>query len=335
MEKLIISLHKKLKKESEYGSDDWKKYDMLQYCVKMLTASLYGAIAFPRFRLNKKEISSSITWLGREILKHTKEVLEENNCVVITGDTDSILFKFKEPKSDKEAIEEGRRLIDIINNSYNTLVKQWGVDKHIIEIEFEKMHRTGLFLTKKRYAGKVCWSDGEFVEDWDIKGMETKRSDTPQVIRDKQKEIVHAILNKEDKQKIISDLKQLIKHLKNECAIEDIAMPTGLTKMPESYGKNGKGIPAHARACLYANKLHNANITGGVKVKWLYVVPKVKVDDKRVDVIAFRGKMYPGYEVDWEKMLNRLVYMKFDGIFSALGWNISALNGQQTLEGFM
>ena len=112
-------------------------------------------------------------------------------------------------------------------------------------------------------------------------------------------------------------------------------MPTGITKMPELYGKNGKGIPAHARACLYANKLHEANITGGSKVKWLYVVPKVKVDDKKVDVIAFKKKMYPGYEVDWEKMLNRLVYMKFDGIFSALGWNIQALNGQQTLEVFM
>jgi DNA polymerase I len=326
--------YKALKSAAPYGSSEWKKYDMLQYCVKMLTASLYGAIAYPRFRLNKKEISSTITWLGREILTHTKKILEENGCIVITGDTDSILFKLKEPKSSDEAVKEGVRLLEIINGSYSDFVKQWGIDKHIIQIDFEKIFSTGLFLTKKRYAGKICWSGGKFVDDWDIKGMESKRSDTPHLVGEKQKEIVHSILNKESKESVISSLKLFINYLKNECAIEDIAMPTGITKMPELYGKNGKGVPAHVRACLYANKLHRANITGGVKVKWLYVVPKVRVDNKRVDVIAFTNKMHSGYEVDWEKMLNRLVYMKFDGIFSALGWDVRALSGQQTLEGF-
>lgn len=97
------------------------------------------------------EISSSVTSYGRQMIEHTKKLVEdkfttlagyEHNAEVIYGDTDSVMVQFGVPTVD-EAMKLGREAADYISA---TFIKP-------IKLEFEKVYFPYLLISKKRYAG--------------------------------------------------------------------------------------------------------------------------------------------------------------------------------------
>ena len=64
-------------------------------------------------------------------------------------------------------------------------------------LEFEKIYSFALFTgVKKRYATFIIYKDGKELKEpeFEVKGFESKRSDSPQIIRDFQKSIFIKIL---------------------------------------------------------------------------------------------------------------------------------------------
>ncbi len=85
----------------------------------------------------------------------------------------------------------------------------------------------------------------------------------------------------------------------------------GITKPLLSY----KNLPIHVRASKLANEKHDAQIQSGDKVKYIYVYGKD-------NVIAFKADkwLWAGYEIDYNKMIIRIVDMKIGPLYEGLGW---------------
>lgn len=312
---------KKKMKEYEEGSEEYRRCYLRQYAYKILLNSFYGATIFPGFRLYKKEIGESVTFVGRKILTLSKEVLEREGFKPLYGDTDSLFFKAKDEDEAKEVIRK-------INESYDDFVKRYGINKHYFCLEYEKFYDCIFFgRSKKRYAGK--YYNGKKYE-YDIVGFESRRSDTPEVGRNIQRKLFSLILERASKDEIKNFINKSIKEVERLCdeEPEKVGLPITITKNLYSYNKN---MPIHVRAAIFSNKYLNENIKGGDKIKYAYVI------NPRTDVVAFKTKFPKGFKVDKKQMVERIVFMKIRNILEALGWEDIELElkGTQSLKRWM
>lgn len=307
------------------------KYHNKQYAVKILMNSFYGVLGHHGYRLYRREIADSITWFGRQTIMWTKKELEGMEFKVVAGDTDSVFWISKED-SLEHVVSEAKTTIMKINQSYSEFAKQYGITNHILELQFEKVYKTVFFQgAKKRYAGLIQWKDGEVVDEVDIKGYESRRSDTPYISRKLQKDVFRMILEDKPKEEVFEFVKGFCNDVREgKYKPEEIALPIGVSTNPYEY----KNLPIHIRATQLANTYHKANIKAGDKIRYIYV-KRTPRGIPFQNVIAFTEKLWPGYEVDIEQQLERIVFMKLDGIFDGLGWNISELKGQRSLDAWL
>lgn len=303
-------------KKYAYGSIEYKAYDMLQYAVKVILNSVYGVIGYGNFRLFKREIAQSITWAGRAIITWSKDVVEKQEYKVIYSDTDSLFIQGKSAEM-STLVDEGKFLAKILNDSFVDFVQQFGCDKNnYLEMQFEKIFSTMFFSgVKKRYCGKLVWKDGKEVKDLVVVGFEQKRSDTPRIGREFQKQIFDMVLNKKSRQEVEAYVEDFKNKIKKGFTADEIGIPTGISKHLSNY----KYTPIHIRAVINANKHHNAHFAGGDKVKYVYV-KKVPQGIPFDNVIAFKNKLWDGYEIDEKEMIRRIVDLKVEPIYEALGW---------------
>jgi len=230
----LLDMRNKVKKEMRSAKGDRRAaLDATQYGIKILANSFYGYTGFAMARLYVLDIASAITGIGRENLQTTKEMIEKKfGYIVIYADTDSVFLETKITKLD-EAKKVGEE-----------------VSKHVsenlpgyLELDFEKILRTFLILTKKRYAG---WSFESTPEGWKdkiiMKGIETVRRDWCPLVSETMNEILILILKKGDIKGATEYVKDIIKKLKkNEVPLEKLTIVKGLTKHPETY----KGMLPH------------------------------------------------------------------------------------------
>jgi len=304
---------KKAKEDNEYHA-----FDILQYSAKQRVNSLFGVLK-EHSRLANRRIAEAITTMGQVLTKKLAEFAEEMGYKVIYGDTDS-LFLVLGKLSYGKMYELAKELTRKINEWVRT---EFGVEESTLELEFEKVYRTIIFLqkrgsdvaAKKRYAGHIIYKDGKEKDKIEIKGFENVRSDCPQMVRDFQEELFTKVLKMEDKEKIKEFIKEFDK--KFEGAREDIGIPVTVTKPIEEYTKN---LPIHIRAAKVAMERHGMQINAGDKIKYVYVKKQPKQFSKFENVVAFKDKIPEGYEIDYEKMYDRLATGTIRRLFHCLGW---------------
>lgn len=310
---------KKLRDEQKYGSIEYKSYETIEQAVKVITNSIYGVLGSPKFRLYKREIADTITLVGRGIITFSIEYLNKKGFSVIYGDTDSVFFK-----TGSKTVDQIKEIIENLNTEYETFAKQFGAEDHRFNIECEKIFKTIFFTNaKKRYAGKLRWYKGKEVDSLLIAGFESNRSDSPQVIRDFQKELFRLILEGKGKEIVegyVERTREKMKQMK-----EELGIPVGLQKHFKEY----KNHPIHVRAAQHSNKYHGTNFKKGDKIKWVYIksvpqnVPHIEVNFTTIpftNVVAFEKKIPDGYVIDYEKMRERLIESKVKEVFNGLGW---------------
>ncbi|XP_039012383.1 DNA polymerase delta catalytic subunit-like [Hibiscus syriacus] len=113
--------------------------------------SVYGFTGATVGQLPCLEISSSVISYCRQMIEHTKKLVEdkltvlegyEHNAEVIYRDTDSVMVQFG--VSDVEAaMNLGREAAEHISGTFTKPIK----------LEFEKIYYPHLLISKKRYAG--------------------------------------------------------------------------------------------------------------------------------------------------------------------------------------
>jgi DNA polymerase I len=325
-------LRSNAKTKSEYEVYDWK-----QYAIKIFANSLFGYLGFPKSRLYMKEVASAITGLGRKIIKWTATVLKNKGYEIMYQDTDSAFIKSKTDGL-LELIKEGRDLVEEINKTYINFAKSHGTDSCNLEIEFEKIFKKILFVSKKseekgakkKYAYILSWKDGKTVDGKvEFVGFAAKRSNTPRIAREIQKKVIELIFDGRTKEEVIDYLETTEKLIrKREIPDEEISFPVEIKKALSSYGKeitrkDGKiyqgGVPPVISGARYANKYLGAKFSKGMKPKWIYLksVPPGYPETK---VITFEKEIPEGFIPDIDVVIKKLFKEKLEEIFKAAGF---------------
>jgi len=308
-------------------------------CFVWTGQSIYGYLLFPGGRMYDRDIGGSIPAWGQEIIKFTADYLKNKGYKVVAGDTDSVMFQ---AKSDDllSILKEGTKLSKEITNAYKTFVKKYGADKSELIIEFEKVFEKVIYVcqkndttkgAKKNYAYKILWEDGQLGDGTiKVKGMSSRRSDTPKLARDVQKNVIKMILNGSTKDEIVEYLRSIDKKIQTgEIPVEDIAFPKGITKELSEYGKatnNSKtgrsytsGVPPVIRGAMYANKYLNQHFSKGSKPKWVYI-KRTPPNYPHTDVLTFQDEFPQGFVVDLDKMRDKLFKDKLEPLFLSAGF---------------
>lgn len=188
----------------------------LQQAIKIIMNSFYGVLGSPVCRFFDQRLSGSITLRGHQVLKETRQFIEEKGYPVIYGDTDSVFVWASKATSDDEAEAIGKDLSIALNQWWNDRIRQeFGLDNQM-EIEYETHFSRFLMPTirgsekgsKKRYAGLITNSKGE--QEIVFKGLESVRSDWTPMAKNFQQELYQRIFSGDDfipyLQKVVSDL---------------------------------------------------------------------------------------------------------------------------------
>ncbi|PWA70694.1 DNA polymerase delta catalytic subunit [Artemisia annua] len=231
----LLAARRRAKADLKEAKDPLVKavLDGRQLALKISANSVYGFTGATIGQLPCLEISSSVTSYGRQMIEHTKKLVEdkfttlkgyEHNAEVIYGDTDSVMVQFGVPTVD-EAMKLGREAADYISG---TFIKP-------IKLEFEKVYFPYLLISKKRYAG-LYWTNPDKYDKMDTKGIETVRRDNCLLVKNLVTECLHRILIDRDVPGAVQFVKNTISDLlMNRMDLSLLVITKGLTKAGEDY----------------------------------------------------------------------------------------------------
>ena len=336
-----------------------------QSVKKILANSLYGCLGNPAFTYSSPELATAVTVTGQVIIRKAEQCMNDYICkitktdkdYVIAVDTDSVYLNLNpivQQISTKTKIDNVTDFINQIceqkiqpefKKEMELLASTLGCSENKIVFKREAIASAGMFIAKKRYALLVQDLEGvRFTEPkLKIMGLETARSSTPMVVRNKLKDCIKIILTKTPE-----ELRIYVDEFYNEfmkLPIEDIASPRGIKGMQDYKDASAiyqKGTPIATKAAL----LHNAYIK---KLGLDKEIPPIKENDKikfvftkvpnpygmanRDTVIGFIGKVPKEFQLekytDKKKQFEKTFQEPLDNILQAIGWSI---NQQVTLE---
>jgi DNA polymerase delta subunit 1 len=238
----LLSARKRAKADLKKAQDPLEKavLDGRQLALKVSANSVYGFTGATVGALPCLEISSSTTAFGREMIDHTKEMVETRyttangykaNADVIYGDTDSVMIKFNVPELE-EAMKLGEEAAEYVSA---TFIKP-------IKLEFEKVYFPYLLISKKRYAG-LLWTKPDKYDYMDTKGIETVRRDNCLMVRQVIEACLEKILIHRDPKGAVSYVKNTISDLlMNKLDMSLLVITKSLSQAPEDYAINAPHV---------------------------------------------------------------------------------------------
>ncbi|WP_028025664.1 DNA polymerase II [Enterovibrio calviensis] len=223
--------------------------------IKIIMNSFYGVLGSSGCRFFDHRLASSITMRGHEIMKLTRELIENQGYEVIYGDTDSTFVSLGREFSNEEADEVGQALVEHIN--------QWW-DKHLndeyqipssLEIEYETHYQKFLMPTirgqdtgsKKRYAGLVDKNGERHIV---YKGLETVRTDWTPLAQEFQQTLYQRVFDGED---IEDYVRQTVEDTLRGHNNDKLIYRKRLRRKLSDYEKN---VPPHVRAARKADAVN-------------------------------------------------------------------------------
>ncbi len=317
--------YKDLMETVEMTSNEYKVYDNRQAAIKILLNAMYGQTAYQGSRFHDIRIAETVTMVGREINKWSRNVITKAGYAVLYADTDSAAWQM--PSMD---VELGISIQKKVNDSYSEFALQYGLKEHHFEIEFQKIYRKAFWgSVKKRYAGHRIWKDGRTTDELEIVGFETRRSDNSQLTRKMQSTVFDMLLRhdntKDEVMRYVGDIIEKIRQ--GEYKYSEIGIPKGMSKELDSY----ENPTVNIRAAKYSERVLGMNLSSKPKMVYVSKLPDnmpSTYDGKPVDAICFDddNQLPSGIVIDVEVMLDKLIKNKLEAIFDAMGWSMSELN---------
>jgi DNA polymerase elongation subunit (family B) len=363
-----------LKKAKEAKNDaEIEFWDKRQLVKKINLNSLYGAILNPGCRFFDKRIGQSTTLSGRQISKHmaskiNEVITGEYNHVgkaIIYGDTDSAYFSAYEvlkkeidagqiPWTKESVIKLYDQVAGEVNNSFKKFMGQafhcMKSRAEVIQAGRESVAKSGLFITKKRYAILIYDLEG-FRTDQEGKpgkikamGLDLKRSDTPVYIQDFLSELLLMVLTDSNEEQVLDRITQFRNEFKLRPGWEKGSprRANNIGEYAKKEARQGKAnMPGHVRASINWNTLKRMNsdkysqeIMDGMKV----IVCKLKKNP-----LDFTSVAYPVDELhipQWFKELpfddatmeSTIIDNKLGNLLGVLGWDIKSTESKNTFN---
>ena len=336
---------------------DISKYNNFQLVRKIQLNSAYGAIGNEWFRYYDVDMAEAITLSGQLSIRWIADKLNdflnktigtEDYDYVIASDTDSVYVRLGKLVDKVCANKSKTEIVDFLDKSskdiilpfmkkqYDILACKMNAYENKMVMDRECIADKGIWTAKKRYILNVYDSEGVRYKEPKMKimGIETTRSSTPQVVRQKLKDAIKLIVTT-DEDTIID----FIEEFKNEFHTyepEDVAFPRGvsnISKYRDSSSIYKKGTPIAVKgALLYNNKLKElklerkySSITDGEKIKFVYMKKPNPIGGNDDVVISFPNSIPKEFDlssyIDYTKQFEKSFLDPLKNILDMINWN--------------
>ncbi|OUJ19150.1 DNA polymerase PolB2 inactivated [Methanonatronarchaeum thermophilum] len=258
----VILRRKQLKKRTKNGGCLRDRRRVV--ALKWILVTCFGYTGYKNAKYGKIECHESICAYGRDILVKTSHIAQKHGFKVIHGVVDSLWLSG--------------------DGDINKFKKQ--VNEEIgIPIEIEDKYKWMVFLPKldSKTGALNKYYGVKQNEELKTRGIETRRHDTPKIIKKFQKEVLEILkkanTEKEYKQKQIEALEVLEKY-KNKLKNKSIPREKlAYTSKPSKKIKNYKTMNRN-KAALIKHKEKNIDKKPGEKIKYIIRNSKLKNRDK-------------------------------------------------------
>ena len=354
--KLMIEAQKKKQKDPNNEELDFEiaKYHNFQLVRKIQLNSAYGAMGNQYFRYFDTYLAEAITTSGQLSIQYIANELNAflNKTLntgdydyVVASDTDSVYLRLgnlvraaAQDKSEEEIVrfldKSCKEIIEpFIKKAYETLAAKMNAHANKMVMEREVIADVGVWTAKKRYMLNVHNSEGVQYDEPKMKimGIETTRSSTPMVVRQKLKDAIKLVLTGTEDQVIdfIDDFKQEFK----KYTPDEIAFPRGcnnlITYQDETHIYRKSTPIAVKGALIYNHFLKKMKLTDryyaineGDKVKFLYLAVPNPFQNT---VISFPGSSPKEFELkeyaDYDKQFAVSFLEPLKNILEKVGWD--------------
>jgi DNA polymerase elongation subunit (family B) len=332
------------------------KYGNFQLVRKVQLNSAYGALGNEYFRYYNLNMAEAITTSGqlsiRWIEKYLNEYLNkacgtEGADYVIASDTDSVYLRLSDlvnkviPNKDRKKTTDfldkfcHEALIPFINKRYDDLSKRMNAYANRMSMKREAIALKGIWTAKKRYMLSVALGeDNVYMESPELKimGIETTRSSTPSIVRERLKEAISIVMTG-DEGRLQSFVSKFLEEFKT-LPVEKVAFPRSCNGLEEYADRSSiykKATPIAVKGSLLYNhwiakkKLLRKYqpVRDSEKIKFVYLRSPNPIQDK---VISFPNTLPPefGLEgfIDYDLQFEKSFAEPLSAITDIIGWKL-------------
>ncbi|OLS16476.1 MAG: DNA polymerase [Candidatus Heimdallarchaeota archaeon LC_3] len=234
--------YQKAKKEGNLSLSDIDVLKRRSTSFKLVMNSTFGSHNYPRGRFFSKNVSDSITEIGRSYIRWLEDEVKiyNSNYEVIYGDTDSAFVWFK--NNSIQEITKGYELNDEknkeiaffkVNNLVNYLNSKL---KKPMELEVEDIAYRMAFKTGRRKAYSYANMSGELF----IKGFEAVRADWSILAREVQTKVLHTLLTipkggEDEAKKVLMNYVKKLHSLSHFELIKEVVIYSPIKRPPSKY----------------------------------------------------------------------------------------------------